>query len=51
MTFPGESPTLDQCTIQSVYGYFKQDLNNFNYEQEEDGYTKNYLNTLDVCLS
>lgn len=52
MTYEGERPTLSQCTVQSVFGFFKNLMDNLNDEEiDSDGYVKNYLNKLAKCLS
>ncbi|XP_037931979.1 NPC intracellular cholesterol transporter 1 homolog 1b-like [Teleopsis dalmanni] len=49
--YPGEKPTTEKCVVQSVFGFFQNDLERFNTEYEDqNGYTINYLNHLDDCL-
>lgn len=48
--YPGEIGTLKSCVVQSVYGYFQNDLEFFETEYEQFGYTINYLNHLEDCL-
>lgn len=52
MTYEGQRPSLGQCTVQSVFGFFNNLIDNLNAEEiDSDGYVKNYLNKLDKCLS
>lgn len=47
----GETTKLSQCTVQSVFGYFGNDLNTFNTSFiTRDGYERNYLDTLATCF-
>lgn len=47
----GETTKLSQCTVQSVFGYFKNDLSRFNSSvTTSDNFTVNYLNTLANCF-
>ncbi|EDW56327.1 GM23054 [Drosophila sechellia] len=47
----GETPTVDRCAIQSVYGYFQHDMDRFeNSYVDSNNYTINYLNQLEDCL-
>lgn len=51
MTQVGEATTLRQCTVQSLFGYFKNNFAIFNQSSinEETGYTSNYLNRVVRC--
>lgn len=40
---------LDKCLIQSIWGYWQNDVNDFNRSKEEDGFTVNYLDQFKVC--
>jgi Niemann-Pick C1 protein len=42
---------VEQCVVQSVWGYFKNDLETFESKDEEDGYEVNYLDTFLKCFS
>lgn len=47
----GETTKLSQCTVQSVFGYFGNDLRTFNSSAVlNDNFTTNYLNTLANCF-
>lgn len=47
----GETTKLTQCTVQSVFGYFKNNINRFNASTElKDGTISNYLDILANCL-
>lgn len=48
--YPGEKPKIDKCLVQSIFGYFKNDMEDFEKEYEQDGLTVNYLNHLEECL-
>lgn len=53
MTSIGEAPTTSRCVIQSLFGYFKNDMDAFEEEKPDaidPKYTINYLNTLAKCL-
>lgn len=46
-----EDTKLSQCTVQSVFGYFGNDLNEFHaVSTNSEGYVRNYLDTLDNCF-
>lgn len=55
-TAPLRSPVdnkynVDQCIVQSLWGYFKDDIETFNTEEVDDqGYTNNYLDQFVVCF-
>ncbi|XP_055608436.1 NPC intracellular cholesterol transporter 1 homolog 1b [Uranotaenia lowii] len=50
MTAPGQKTELSQCTIQSVFGYFKNSLIKFNTTfSDAEGFEVNYLNTINDC--
>ncbi|XP_001355048.3 NPC intracellular cholesterol transporter 1 homolog 1b [Drosophila pseudoobscura] len=47
----GQTATVDDCVIQSIYGYFQHDMDVFsNSYVDNSGYTINYLNKLEDCL-
>ncbi|XP_039499323.1 NPC intracellular cholesterol transporter 1 homolog 1b [Drosophila santomea] len=47
----GETPTVERCAIQSVYGYFQHDMDRFeNSYVDGNNYTINYLNQMEDCL-
>lgn len=41
--------TLDLCTVQSVWGYFQNNVKAFNRTEVNDEYEKNYLDVLYKC--
>lgn len=42
--------TLEQCTVQSIWGYWKDNVDTFDETREDDdGYTENYLDHFIVC--
>lgn len=41
--------TLDLCTVQSVWGYFQNDVKKFNNTEIENEYEKTYLDVLYKC--
>ncbi|KAH8392947.1 hypothetical protein KR200_001327 [Drosophila serrata] len=48
---PGETPTVDHCVIQSIYGYFQHDMDKFESSYvDSNNFTINYLNQLEDCL-
>uniref|UniRef100_A0A7G3ABJ9 Putative cholesterol transport protein n=1 Tax=Lutzomyia longipalpis TaxID=7200 RepID=A0A7G3ABJ9_LUTLO len=48
--YPGEVPTLDQCTVQSIFGYYGHDFVKFNESRiDANGFERNYLNTIISC--
>ncbi|XP_058063255.1 NPC intracellular cholesterol transporter 1 homolog 1b [Anopheles bellator] len=50
MTAVGEETQLPECTIQSVFGYFKNSVATFNSTSiDRDGYEVNYLDKLNGC--
>ncbi|KAH8387081.1 hypothetical protein KR093_004563 [Drosophila rubida] len=49
--YPGVTPTVDDCLIQSIYGYFQNDMSKFqNSYVDSQNYTVNYLNQIEDCL-
>lgn len=50
MTSSNEKPEVSQCVVQSLFGYFGNDMNKFKEVLNEDGYEINYLNKLDKCF-
>ncbi|XP_050474813.1 NPC intracellular cholesterol transporter 1 homolog 1b-like isoform X2 [Bombus huntii] len=42
--------TLDLCTVQSVWGYFQNNLTSFNKTDTSDTYEVNYLDELYKCV-
>lgn len=53
VTYAGEKPTLDHCTIQSIFGYFGNSFDEFNKSSEDfdTGIVRNYLNRIDECMT
>uniref|UniRef100_A0A182JGB1 Uncharacterized protein n=1 Tax=Anopheles atroparvus TaxID=41427 RepID=A0A182JGB1_ANOAO len=50
MTAVGAETVLSECTVQSVFGYFKNSLASFNNSgTDQQGYVVNYLNKLNEC--
>ncbi|XP_014300205.2 NPC intracellular cholesterol transporter 1 isoform X2 [Microplitis demolitor] len=43
-------PTVDKCTIQSIWGYWKDNVAEFNKSSIEDGYLENYLDHFQKCV-
>lgn len=41
--------TVSQCAIQSIWGYWKDNLADFEEEHEEGNYTINYLDHFKAC--
>lgn len=51
MVYVGETVTIDNCLVQSIYGYYQNDMDGFDREYEDsNGYTNTYLNQLEDCL-
>ncbi|XP_011198907.2 NPC intracellular cholesterol transporter 1 homolog 1b [Bactrocera dorsalis] len=51
MVYTGEKVTIDNCLVQSIYGYFQNDMDEFEREYvDSNGYTNTYLNQLEDCL-
>lgn len=51
MTYDYQNVTLNQCVVQSVFGYFGNSLEEFRKHRIDDlGYTYNYLNKLLTCM-
>ncbi|XP_015181886.1 PREDICTED: Niemann-Pick C1 protein isoform X2 [Polistes dominula] len=44
-----EEQTVENCYIQSVWGYWQNDLEKFNTTSLEDNYTVNYLDHFVMC--
>lgn len=42
-------PTVQECVIQSIWGYFQDDMDVFNSTDTEDGYEVNYLDHFKAC--
>ncbi|XP_011865983.1 PREDICTED: Niemann-Pick C1 protein-like [Vollenhovia emeryi] len=42
--------TLDLCTVQSIWGYFQNDIETFNKTEVIKGYTTDYLDHLYKCM-
>nr|XP_012232256.1 PREDICTED: Niemann-Pick C1 protein-like isoform X2 [Linepithema humile] len=42
--------TLDLCTVQSIWGYFQNDLEYFNKTDNVNGYEINYLDDIYSCM-
>lgn len=53
VTYADEKPALDQCTVQSTFGYFGNSFEVFNRTSEDfqTGIVRNYLNRLDECMT
>uniref|UniRef100_A0A182W4Q6 SSD domain-containing protein n=1 Tax=Anopheles minimus TaxID=112268 RepID=A0A182W4Q6_9DIPT len=50
MTAVGEQTVLSECTVQSVFGYFKNNLAEFNRTGTDlNGYVVNYLDKINGC--
>lgn len=47
----GEETKLIQCTVQSVFGYFDNNIRTFNASAVINGFTRNYLDKLNECFS
>ncbi|GAB0099118.1 Niemann-Pick C1 protein [Sergentomyia squamirostris] len=48
--YPGETATLDQCTVQSVFGYYGHNFATFNATRSDaNGFEINYLNKIISC--
>lgn len=46
-----EAPTVSQCVVQSLYGYFGNSMDAFRKTRTDgNGFIDNYLNKLDKCL-
>lgn len=45
-----EPDSVSQCVVQSIFGYFGNSIDTFRKSDVIDGYTVNYLNTLDNCI-
>lgn len=50
MIYAGTQPTISQCVVQSVLGYFHNSLEELRKTDEIDGFTENYLNKLNKCF-
>ncbi|XP_055914958.1 NPC intracellular cholesterol transporter 1 homolog 1b [Eupeodes corollae] len=48
--YPGEKPKIEKCLVQSIFGYYKNNMEEFEKEYEQEGLTVNYLNHLEECL-
>lgn len=51
MIHTGDQPTISQCVVQSILGYFDNSLEELRQSEEVDGYTQNYLNKLNKCFT
>lgn len=53
VTYADEKPALDQCTVQSIFGYFGNSFDEFNRTSDDfqTGLVRNYLNRLDECMT
>ncbi|BES94988.1 niemann-pick [Nesidiocoris tenuis] len=50
LTSPFSGPTrIKQCLLQSVWGYFQDDMDSFNAEEEEGEFIVNYLDHIKSC--
>ncbi|CAD6208835.1 GSCOCG00010663001-RA-CDS [Cotesia congregata] len=43
-------PTVDKCTIQSIWGYWKDSVEDFNSTSEEAGFNITYLDHFKKCV-
>ncbi|XP_074113620.1 Niemann-Pick type C-1a isoform X4 [Cotesia typhae] len=43
-------PTVNKCTIQSIWGYWKDSVKDFNSTSEEAGFTITYLDHFKKCV-
>lgn len=50
MTSSNEKPDVSQCVVQSLFGYFGNDMKKFKEITNENGYNITYLNKLDKCF-
>ena len=42
--------TTSQCVVQSVWGYFQNDIETFNFnDTDSEGYETNYLDHIKKC--
>ncbi|XP_017872469.1 PREDICTED: Niemann-Pick C1 protein [Drosophila arizonae] len=49
--YPGRTPTVNDCLIQSIFGYFQNDMDKFQSSYvDSNNFTINYLNQLEDCL-
>ncbi|KAL2715871.1 NPC intracellular cholesterol transporter 1 isoform X2 [Vespula squamosa] len=44
-----DQPTVEECAIQSIWGYWQNDLEKFDTSTLEDNYTVNYLDHFVMC--
>lgn len=51
MTYANQKTKLEQCTVQSLFGFFKNSMDNFLFTDNTGEFEVNYLNKLDKCLS
>ncbi|KAK0092687.1 hypothetical protein PV326_000847, partial [Microctonus aethiopoides] len=42
-------PTVENCVIQSIWGYYQNDMDIFDEEYENNGFVENYLNKFMKC--
>lgn len=50
LSSPNDEPiNLSQCAIQSVWGYYQDDLQKFEKSIVENNFTVNYLDTFMAC--
>uniref|UniRef100_A0A0K8UN34 Niemann-Pick C1 protein n=1 Tax=Bactrocera latifrons TaxID=174628 RepID=A0A0K8UN34_BACLA len=51
MVYAGEKITINNCVVQSIYGYYQNNMEEFEREYvDSNGYTNTYLNQLEDCL-
>lgn len=51
VTRAGQKATLDDCVIQSLFGYFQNDFEDFlSNETDDNGFYVTYLDTMNTCL-
>ncbi|KAL1494367.1 hypothetical protein ABEB36_009976 [Hypothenemus hampei] len=49
---PEDEATMDQCLVQSIWGYFQNDMDNFDQTSTDDaGFELNYLDFIMQCTA
>lgn len=52
MTFEGQKPTLKQCVVQSIFGFFQNSLDELLISYVDiNGFQQNHLNKIEKCFS